>query len=73
MYSIAPLVLQFRLLDMVTSPCLLEETTMAIFLVFEHIEHNLATHIAEQQKPGMTSKIIEVPIIKIFHVLFNTL
>lgn len=47
---------------MVTSPCLFEEKAMTIFLVFEHIEQNLAAYMAGQQQPGIPSKVIEVSV-----------
>lgn len=42
---------------------------MTLYLVFEHIEQDLATYLAQCPKPGMSSEIIKVPI-KTFYLTF---
>lgn len=54
-----PLLL-FRLLDVVHGPRLYNEKCMTLYLVFEHIEQDLATYMARCPKPGMSSEIIKV-------------
>jgi len=54
------LTLLFRLLDVVHGPRLYNEKCMTLYLVFEHIEQDLATYMARCPKPGMSSEIIKV-------------
>lgn len=39
---------------------------MTLYLVFEHIEQDLATYMARCPKPGMSSEIIKV-FLKMFY------
>lgn len=50
----------FRLLDVVHGPRLYNERFMTLYLVFEHIEQDLATYMARCPKPGMSSEIVKV-------------
>lgn len=54
------LILLLRLLDVVHGPRLYNEKCMTLYLVFEHIEQDLATYMARCPKPGMSSEIIKV-------------
>lgn len=59
------LILLLRLLDVVHGPRLYNEKCMTLYLVFEHIEQDLATYMARCPKPGMSSEIIKVLLIYI--------
>lgn len=48
-----------KLLDVVHGPRLYNEKCMTLYLVFEHIEQDLATYMARCPKPGMSSEIIK--------------
>ncbi|VVC26993.1 Hypothetical protein CINCED_3A007111 [Cinara cedri] len=49
-----------KLLDVVHGPRLYNERCMTLYLVFEHIEQDLATYMARCPKPGMSSEIVKV-------------
>lgn len=60
MHVFYPFFYDFRLLDVVHGPRLYNEKSMTLYLVFEHIEQDLATYMAQCPKPGMSSEIIKV-------------